>query len=56
MVHKYPPSLTNEDENGNTPLHLASHHGRTEVVDFLINNGADVDARYTSACGIIGED
>ena len=52
LVHKYPHSPTNEDEDGNTPLHLASCHGKTEAVDFLINNGAKVDARYIGACGI----
>ena len=44
-MHKYPPSLTDEDENGNTPLHLAALNGKTEVVDFLINEGAEVDAK-----------
>ena len=45
LVHKYPPSLTDEDENGNTPLHLAALHGRIEVASFLIDKGAEVDAK-----------
>ena len=49
LVHKYPPSLTDEDENGNTPLHLAALNGRTEVVDFLIDEGAEVEARWAGS-------
>ena len=45
LVHKYPPALTDEDENGNTPLHLAALNGRTEMVDFLIQEGAEVEAK-----------
>ena len=30
--------------NGCTPLHLATLHGRTEVVDFFIHEAADVTA------------
>lgn len=32
------------DENGWQPIHLAARAGRVEVVDFLLNVGADVDA------------
>ena len=46
LVNKYPPSLTDEDEHGNTPLHLAANHGWTEVANFLIHKGAEVEARY----------
>ena len=31
---------------GNTPLHLAAQYGRTEVADFLIQEGAKVDTRW----------
>ena len=43
LVHKYPLSL-DEVAEGNTPLHLATHHRRTEVVGVLIREGADVAA------------
>ena len=46
LVHKYRSSLTDKDENGNTPLHLAALHGRTEVVNFLIDEGAEVAAMW----------
>ena len=34
------------DEDGNTPLHLACCHGYEEVALYLINNQADIGARY----------
>ena len=43
FVHKYPLSL-DEAADGNTPLHLATHHRRSEVVSVLIHEGADVAA------------
>lgn len=46
LVRKYPPSIIDKDNVGNTPLHLATEHGRTEVADFLIEEGAEVDTRY----------
>lgn len=46
LVQKYPTALTYGDESGNTPLHLAALEGSTEVVDYLIDEGAEVDARW----------
>ena len=46
LVQEYPPALTDVDESGNTPLHLAALHGSTEVVDYLIDEGAEVEARW----------
>ncbi len=34
-----------EDNDGNTPLHLAAYHNRFDVVALLINKGADVNAK-----------
>ena len=46
LVRSHPPSINARDKIGNTPLHLASLHGRTEVACFLINKGAKVDIRW----------
>ena len=37
------------DEDGNTPLHLACCHGYEEVALYLINNQADIGARYNNS-------
>lgn len=34
----------NQDINGRTLLHYAADYGQTEVVDYLISKGADVNA------------
>lgn len=38
--------ILDEDEDGNTPLHLACIHGWKKSVKVLLDNGADFDARY----------
>ena len=37
------------DKDGWTPLHLASHHGHAPVVETLLANNADVNARSGNA-------
>lgn len=37
--------ILDEDEDGNTPLHLAALHGYRKTVQVLLNFGADFDAR-----------
>lgn len=39
--------INDENEDGNTPLHLASLQGKEEVVEVLLNATADVEARNT---------
>lgn len=36
-------------EGGRKPLHYAADFGQTEVVEFLISKGADVNVRATTA-------
>lgn len=36
---------------GVTPLHLAAQGGHLEVMDVLLERGADIDARTKGACG-----
>ncbi|XP_036354856.1 ankyrin repeat, PH and SEC7 domain containing protein secG-like [Octopus sinensis] len=46
ILAKHDNSLIHgEDENSNTPLHLAALNGHKEVVKFLIENNADFEAR-----------
>jgi len=33
------------DVSSLTPLHLAAERGHLEIVDTLVNHGADIDAR-----------
>ena len=42
----YPPSIMDKDNVDNTPLHLATECGRTEVAEFLIHEGANVATRW----------
>ncbi len=37
--------IDGRDKNGETPLHFAAWHGRTEVVIILLQRGADVNAK-----------
>jgi ankyrin repeat protein len=42
------------DGDGNTPLHLACYHGYEEVALYLINNQADIGARYVGKILFLG--
>ncbi len=39
--------VNDEDEDSNTALHLAALAGHNKVVMALIENGADIEARYS---------
>ena len=40
-----PSTLEEKDSYGNTPLHLACRYNRLDVLQFLLDRGADVTAR-----------
>lgn len=45
ILSENPKLLTQTDRYGNYPLHLAAYKGHTEIVQFLILQGADVNVR-----------
>ena len=40
-----PSTLEEKDHEGNTPLHLACKYNRLDVLQFLLDRGADVTVR-----------
>lgn len=48
LVHRYKFLISDENEESNTPLHLACLEGHSEVVSVLLEAGADVEARNSS--------
>lgn len=49
QVRLDPALVRGTSGDGWTPLHLAAHFGRSEVMDVLLAAGADVEARSTNA-------
>ena len=49
--------VNDEDEDSNTALHLAALAGHNKVVQALIENGADIEARYEyeTKCSAVGD-
>ena len=45
LVRNDPSVINDEDEESNTPLHLAAAGGHFKCCKALLENGADVDAR-----------
>ena len=37
--------LSQGDASGRTPLHLAALHSHPTIIDFLLQNGAEIEAR-----------
>ncbi len=45
LLNEHPELVFSKDENGATPLHAASLYGHKDVVELLLANKADVNAR-----------
>jgi ankyrin repeat protein/L-ascorbate metabolism protein UlaG (beta-lactamase superfamily) len=48
LLEKNPELIRAAAENGRTPLHEAAYAGLTEMVEFLLNNGANPNVRTAS--------
>lgn len=46
LVQKENSIVKSEDEDSNTPLHIAAIHGHNMVGEILLEYGADVCAKY----------
>jgi ankyrin repeat protein len=45
IVEKYPALVTSADDSGFTPLHIAATAGRVDIIEYLLQRGADIEAR-----------
>lgn len=48
LVRRHKLLIPDENEESNTPLHLACLEGHADVVKVLLEHGAEVEARNTS--------
>ena len=42
--------IYDEDDDGNTPLHLAARQGWNNTVELLLKRKANIDAKYITLC------
>ena len=53
FVKRDETTIHEEDENSNTPLHLAAFSGQAKTVRALIDAGADIESRWDASDVII---
>ncbi len=47
FVKEDPSVVSHRDDEGRTPLHYAARNGHLDIVQFLLKNGADINAYDT---------
>lgn len=45
IVEAYPEAVNSSDDKGNTPLHIAVLEAKVDILQYLITNGADINAK-----------
>ena len=45
IVERSPALVRSADDSGFTPLHIAATAGRVDIIEFLLQRGADIEAR-----------
>ena len=53
LINHQKDCILDEDEDGNTPLHLACFHGHHQAVNVFLENEADYDAKLALIIAII---
>ena len=53
LINHQKDCILDEDEDGNTPLHLACYHGHHRAVNVFLENEADYDAKLALIIAII---
>jgi hypothetical protein len=45
ILGEHPELVNSQNDNGNYPLHLAARNGIREIIELLIDNGADCNSK-----------
>lgn len=53
LINQNPEAIYSSDERGNTPLHWAVLTRQMELIDFLIEKGADLEAKRADGCKVV---
>ena len=50
LLYKYESNLKVKTSQDDTSLHIAARHGYLDILKYLLNQGADKEARYLQYC------